>query len=125
MCRPSIADPTCSTGGILALGLGVKNWPIDQCMHRFLTLVDTAFSPKFMGGVSLGTTKFKTKPLEEALHESFQSEAMFGGKRHIPPASRCRVAVTSAKDTAERAVIFTNYNRPQDDKRKLHFHSAI
>lgn len=124
MQHPNDTNPMCSTGGILALGLGVKNWPIDQCIDRFLNLVDKAFSPKFMGGVSLGTTKFKTKPLEEALHDSFQTEALFGGRRQVPPAGRCKVAVTSAKDTAERAVIFTNYNRPQDDKRKFKVQSA-
>ena len=112
----SKANPVHSTGGILALGLGIKNWPVDQCMDLFLKLVDKAFTPKFLGGVSFGTTKYRTQPLEEALRDSFKTEALFGGRREVPPAGRRKVVVTSAKDTAEQAVIFTNYNRPDDEK---------
>lgn len=89
-------------------------------MQRFLKLVDKAFTPKFLGGVSFGTTKYRTQPLEEALHDSFKDEAMFGGRRETMPVANRRVAVTSAKDTAEKAVIFTNYNRPQDETRTLY-----
>ena len=85
-------------------------------MSFFLKLVDKAFTPKFLGGVSFGTTKYRTKPLEEALRDAFKAETLFGGHREIPPAGRCKVVVTSAKDTAEQAVIFTNYNRLSDEK---------
>lgn len=105
-----------STGGILALGLGIKNWPVDHCMGLFLKLVDKAFTPKFLGGVSFGTTKYRTQPLEEALRDAFKAETLFGGRREVPPAGHRKVVVTSAKDTAEQAVIFTNYNRPEDEK---------
>ncbi|KAI4668760.1 uncharacterized protein J4E78_002588 [Alternaria triticimaculans] len=105
-----------STGGILALGLGVKNWSVDQCSQLFLRMVEKAFTPKFFGGVSLGTNKYHTKPLEEAFKECFKDEAMFGGQRDTPVASACKVAVTSATETAEQAVIFTNYNRAEDEQ---------
>lgn len=105
-----------STGGILALGLGVKNWPVDRCRELFLGMVEKAFTPKFFGGVSLGTNKYHTKSLEEAFAESFKDETMFGGRRRTPLASTCKVAVTSATETAEQAVIFTNYNRADDEQ---------
>lgn len=106
-----------STGGILALGLGVMNWSVNRCMGLFLDLVERAFTPKFR--VSLGSSKYRSRPLEEALRECFKDEAMFGGRQHIPAVRHRRVAVTSAKGTAEQAVVFTNYNRTADEKSKL------
>ncbi|CAN9312297.1 unnamed protein product [Alternaria alternata] len=105
-----------STGGILALGLGVKNWQVDHCRELFLRMVERAFTPKFFGGVTLGTNKYHTKPLEEAFSECFKHETMFGGIRETPLASACKVAVTSATETAEQAVILTNYNRADDEQ---------
>lgn len=108
-----------STGGILALGLGVKNWSVSRCTELFLRMVEKAFTPKFFGGVTLGTTKYRTQPLEDAFSESFKEEAMFGGVRDGPLASARKVAVTSATETAEQAVIFTNYNRADDEQSKF------
>lgn len=105
-----------STGGILALGLGIKNWHVDHCMKLFLRLVDQAFTPKFLGGVSFGTTKYRTVPLEEALAESFRDEAMFGGVPETPVGCARKVAVTAATETGDQAVIFTNYNRADDEQ---------
>lgn len=107
-----------STGGILALGLGVKNWSVNRCTELFLRLVDKAFTPKLFGRVSLGTNKYRTQPLEEALSECFKDEAMFGGVRDTPLGSARKVAVTSSTETAEQAVIFTNYNRVDDEQSK-------
>jgi hypothetical protein len=108
-----------STGGILALGLGVKNWSVDRSKELFLKMVEKAFTPKFFGGVSLGTNKYRTQPLEEALNECFKEEPMFGGARETPVANPRKVAVTSATETAEQAVIFTNYNRADDEQSKF------
>lgn len=81
-------------------------------------MVEKAFTPKFFGGISLGTNKYRTQPLEEALSECFKDESMFGGAHDIPLASARKVAVTSATETAEQAVIFTNYNRADDEQSK-------
>jgi hypothetical protein len=82
-------------------------------------MVEKAFTPKFFGGVSLGTTKYRTQPLEDTFSECFKEEAMFGGVRDAPLASARKVAVTSATETAEHAVIFTNYNRADDEQSKF------
>jgi hypothetical protein len=94
----------------------VKNWSVDRSVDLFLRMVEKAFTPKFFGGVSLGTNKYRTQPLEEALNECFKDEPMFGGTREIPLTSARKVAVTSATETAEQAVIFTNYNRADDEQ---------
>ncbi|KAI8938298.1 hypothetical protein NX059_005951 [Plenodomus lindquistii] len=105
-----------STGGILALGLGIKNWSVDHCIKVFLRLVEKAFTRKFAGGVAFGTNKYRARPLEEALTEAFQEDPMFGGVPETPLGSTRKVAVTAATETAEQAVIFTNYNRADDEQ---------
>lgn len=105
-----------STGGILALGLGIKNWTVDYCIKVFLRLVEKAFTRKFAGGIAFGTTKYRTRPLEEALTEVFQDDPLFGGVPDTLIGSTRKVAVTAATETAEQAVIFTNYNRADDEQ---------
>lgn len=85
-------------------------------MKLFLKLVDTAFTPKFLGGVTFGTTKYRTQPLAEALSECFKDEAIFGGVPETPVACARKVAVTAATELGEQAVIFTNYNRADDEQ---------
>ncbi|KAF1965274.1 hypothetical protein BU23DRAFT_574994 [Bimuria novae-zelandiae CBS 107.79] len=46
-----------STGGILALALGVKGWPVKNCIALFRKVVDRAFTPKFYGGLKIGKRK--------------------------------------------------------------------
>ncbi|PSN59126.1 hypothetical protein BS50DRAFT_594903 [Corynespora cassiicola Philippines] len=106
-----------STGGILALGLGLKNWSVDHCTKMFLNMVDRAFTPKILGlgGVKFGTTKYRTQPLQDALRDTFKEEMIFGGKFETPKSGR-KVAVTSSNDTGGQAVIFTNYNRAASDQ---------
>ncbi|KAF1996801.1 hypothetical protein P154DRAFT_565860 [Amniculicola lignicola CBS 123094] len=105
-----------STGGILALALGVKGWSVSECQKLFLKLVEKAFTPKFLGGVSFGTTKYRALPLEEALADTFKDEALFGGVSRSHISCTRKVAVTSATETGEQAVIFTNYNRADDEQ---------
>ncbi|KAF9738488.1 hypothetical protein PMIN01_03771 [Paraphaeosphaeria minitans] len=105
-----------STGGILALGLGIKNWSVPHCIALFNKMVDKAFTPRFLGGVSFGKPTYRATPLEDSLAECFGEESMFGGVHEtLIPCTR-KVAVTSATETGEQAVIFTNYNRADDDE---------
>jgi hypothetical protein len=113
-----------STGGILALALGIMDWPVDHCMKLFLRLVDKAFTPKVLGGVTFGNPNYRTKPLQEALCDSFEEETMFGGRRDTPIACSRKVAVTSAKRTGEQAVVFTNYNRKEDKQGRYLSHEG-
>ncbi|EUC48828.1 hypothetical protein COCMIDRAFT_2285 [Bipolaris oryzae ATCC 44560] len=100
-----------STGGLLALGLGVKNWSIEQSTRTFLNLVGNAFTTRYPGGFQFMRSKYKTKPLQSALLQAFGDEAMFGGVPEDMSGSARKVAVTAATETGEEVVIFTNYNR--------------
>jgi hypothetical protein len=93
---------------------------VDYCIKLFLKLVEKAFTPKFFGGVTFGTTKYRTQPFEEALSECFKDEAIFGGVPETPDGCARKVAVTAATETADQAVIFTNYNRADDEQSWLH-----
>lgn len=104
-----------STGGILALALGVKGWSVKNSIALFRKLVDRAFTPKFYGGVKIGKRKYRTRPLEEVLIENFKDEPIFGGVHETSASYFRKVAVTASCETGEQAVIFTNYNRPDDD----------
>ncbi|KAF1847324.1 uncharacterized protein K460DRAFT_278260 [Cucurbitaria berberidis CBS 394.84] len=104
-----------STGGIVALALGIKGWPIAHCIKSFKTLMLSAFTQRFPR--RLGKSKYETKPLDACLAETFGEETMFAG---VPSDSAhgClrKVAVTAATETGEKAVIFANYNRKSDSE---------
>jgi hypothetical protein len=81
-------------------------------------MVDKAFTPRCFGRIGFGTHKYRTGPIEDAFDECFKNETMFGGAREIPLSNARKVAVTSATETADKAVIFTNYNRADDEQSK-------
>jgi hypothetical protein len=78
-------------------------------------MVEKAFTPMFLRGVSLGATKYRTQSFKEVLSECFRDDIMFGGVRETPLTCARKVAVTSATETAEQALIFTNYNHAYDE----------
>lgn len=98
-----------STGGIIALGLGVEQWRVETCIKKFTRLVDKAFTRR-LPGMRIGS-RYKTRPLVETLEEAFKDEFLFGGPHESPTSYLTKVAVTATTDTGERAVILTNYNR--------------
>lgn len=106
-----ITNTDCSTGGILALGLGVERWTVQECISKFTRLATQAFTPKLLGGIENVGIRYKTKPMEAALKEVFQTEKLFGGKHVDAGSYYTKVAVTAATKTAGQAVIFGNYNR--------------
>jgi hypothetical protein len=98
-----------STGGIIAVGLGVENWSVETCIKHFRRLTDKAFTPR-LPGLRLGH-RYRTRPFEQALQEVFKDELLFGGAHDESSSYFTRVAVTSTTDTGEKPVILTNYNR--------------
>lgn len=69
-------------------------------------------------------SKYKTRPLEDALKATFSvsDQPLFGGQ-HSHFHSSVKVAVTSATETGENALLLANYNRSQkiDDQGKWLF----
>lgn len=106
-----------STGGIIALALGVKNWSTDECIERFVKLCDQAFTPRELNKIPImkkvavighGST-YKTKPLYAALRAEFGDEVLFGGQQKDNSRTRIKVAVTSTDETGQKAILLANY----------------
>ncbi|PQE03570.1 patatin-like serine protein [Rutstroemia sp. NJR-2017a BVV2] len=108
-----------STGGIIALGLGVQNWSVGHCISKFTDLCKDAFTPRMLKNVPvLGTLEmvnhksmYKTKQFEKCLQESFGDRPLFGGDNN-QKGYMVKVAVTSTTSIQQYPVILTNYNRP-------------
>ncbi|KAK1461915.1 hypothetical protein CCUS01_01505 [Colletotrichum cuscutae] len=110
-----------STGGIIALGLGVNNWSVEECIKTFKHLCADAFRPRELSGIPLleklvtinHGSIYKTKPFEALLREKFQDRPLFGGaNEHSQSEMLTKVAVTSTTSINQHSVILTNYNRP-------------
>lgn len=112
-----------STGGIIALALGVKHWSVDESITRFVNLCDQAFTPRELSKVPImGTLAafghgsfYKTTPLHTALQAEFGYEVLFGGPRKYDSRSVTKVAITSTDETGERAIILANYRHSAED----------
>jgi hypothetical protein len=107
-----------STGGIIALGLGVQRWRVQECINKFVRLVDKAFTPRLNGFFGAFGTKYRTKPIEDALQEAFGRELLFGGSHDDASSYFVKVAATAATETGDQAVLLTNYNRQEDQQGK-------
>ena len=59
-------------------------------------------------------SKYKSKPLEEALKTTFSvsDQPLFGGQHSLYNSS-VKVAVTSATEIGEKALLLANYNRSE------------
>jgi hypothetical protein len=109
-----------STGGIIALGLGINNWSVGECITHFEELCDKAFTRRVGGNIpglgwfidNYNHSKYETQPLEEALKSAFtETQYLFGGPRTTDvPNCDIKVGVT-ATSSAGSSVLLTNYNR--------------
>ena len=112
-----------STGGIIALGLGVKQWSVNHCVTEFIRLCDQAFTPREFNSVAglqqVATlshgSKYKTTPLRNALKATFGTELLYGGQREAHTAYDIQVAVTATSATGEQSLLLANYSRPQEN----------
>ncbi|TVY16534.1 Phospholipase A I [Lachnellula arida] len=112
----SLLIPTCSTGGIIALGLGSRNWSVDECISYFQNLCVQAFTPRIGINIpgmsmfieSIYQSRYETRPFQEALQEAFSEEDyLFGG----PRASNSRIKVAVTATSSGTTSILANYNR--------------
>ncbi|KAL7784152.1 hypothetical protein V8C37DRAFT_420748 [Trichoderma ceciliae] len=114
-----------STGGIIALGLGVKHWSVSECIYHFKNLCRQAFTPRgptFMKPLAIVGLKsyYRTKPLENALQSAFdQNEVLYGEPKPGSPMS-IRVAVTATVASDNRPTILSNYNTEYERSRVLY-----
>jgi patatin-like phospholipase/acyl hydrolase len=118
-----------STGGIIAIGLGVKKWTVSSSIEKFKDLCREAFTPREMRSVPVfgalsslyHGSLYKTQPFTKALARYFSDQPLFGGRTHRSRFDvSLRVAVTATTSMEKQDVVFANYNRPDPvGKRKL------
>jgi hypothetical protein len=101
-----------STGGIIALGLGVKQWRVEECIRWYQKLSKEAFTAKPLSGPRMMSTRYKARPLEQVLEQAFQQKYLFGGSQDNAGSYFTKVAVTASTDTGQQPCLFANYNRP-------------
>ncbi|KAI2469690.1 hypothetical protein F4781DRAFT_431214 [Annulohypoxylon bovei var. microspora] len=107
-----------STGGIIALGLGVNNWSVDECIVNFKDLCGQAFKPREMIGIPLlkklavlnHGSMYKTRAFEELLQKTFTKRPLFGGANDLSEMVT-KVAITTTSEIKQHAVVLANYNR--------------
>lgn len=110
-----------STGGIIALAIGVKRWSLEKCIEQFTKLCNPAFTPRELHDLpALGRwaalnhgSKFKTTPLHQALKESLGEEFLFGGPREDDDNCDVNVAVTATDEKGSKAIVMANYSRSE------------
>lgn len=108
-----------STGGIIALAVGVKQWPIEKCINVFTSLCQSAFTEREFARVwgleQMATlnhgSKWRTRPLHQALGQTLGYEKLFGGVKDRSPGYPVKVAVTSTSGTGQRPLVIANYSR--------------
>ncbi|UKZ53308.1 hypothetical protein TrVGV298_007100 [Trichoderma virens] len=126
-----------SAGGILALGLGVKNWPVSECTSQFKGLCKQAFTkraPRLFNTFTAITGKglYRSKAIESALRSAFGNNSLLYGRALHTRSTSIRVAVTTTLAREDRAAVLSNYNtecrseklpyvfiRPQDPTQEL------
>ena len=118
-----------STGGIIALALGVQQWRVNHCIEMFTSLCDHAYTPRLKGmplldlaaSISRGS-RYKMKEFHEALKEAFgEKEYLFGGRNRNNSQCHNRFAMTSTGSTGGRAIAIANYRRKEDGQPNYDF----
>jgi hypothetical protein len=104
-----------STGGIIALGLGVKGWTVEQCTTHFKNLCRQAFTPRGPSLLKPFTivgfkSYYRTKPLEAVLRSAFDDNTSLYGDHKVGSPASIRVAVTATAASDGRPTILSNYN---------------
>ncbi|KAF2826308.1 FabD/lysophospholipase-like protein, partial [Ophiobolus disseminans] len=108
-----------STGGIIALAFGVKNWSIRRCADRFRKLCGAAFTPRLMQAIPILkyiitlklASRYQTTPLRKALKSSLGEQPLFGNNGRRRSNHSAKIAVTATDQAGTRPIIIANYSR--------------
>lgn len=115
---------TSSTGGYVALGLGVKQWSVDLCADRFVRLCSEAFQPKPINKLvpERFTTarnrlpRYKTKPSYAVLQQQLGDDALYGKVPDDAVVRDNKVCVTTVPPNGGNAVAIGNYARQSEEE---------
>lgn len=120
-----LANNYYSAGGMIALGLGIRNLRIDDCLSRFKALCQKFFVKRgvikhapvqniarFLKSlfVMSGKSIYRSKPFEKALREVFDENSSLYNRPQPGNSVATRVAVTTTLARDDKAAILTNYN---------------
>ncbi|KAI8963493.1 FabD/lysophospholipase-like protein [Daldinia sp. FL1419] len=117
-----------NSGGIVAIGLGVKKWSVNATIQKFKDLCTEAFVPREMTSVPVfgalsslyHGSLYKTQPFTKALRGHFSDQPFFGAATHRSLiTTSTKVAVTASTGIERQAVVFANYNRPDLPEKRL------
>ena len=61
-------------------------------------------------------SKYKTRPLREALRSAFGDELLYGDRQKAHPSYTTKVAVTAASGTGEMGLVLANYSRHEESE---------
>jgi hypothetical protein len=111
----------------------VKQWSIDDCIKQFVYLCGQAFTERELHGVhfleKLVTlhhgSKYKTRPLHDALRLALGEEPLFGGPKYQGSDHAIKVAVTATSGTGKQPLVIANYSRSDDDTETEHPYNFI
>ncbi|KAK0721616.1 hypothetical protein B0T26DRAFT_800576 [Lasiosphaeria miniovina] len=110
-----VGTRTTSTGGIIALALGVKQYSVVNCIDLFKNLCKQGFTRRAarpFRALSFLNHKsyYRTQPLEDALKSVFEEECLLYGGSRPETSTSVKVAVTSTSASYNRPVVLSNYN---------------
>lgn len=114
-----------SAGGMIALGLGVEGWTVEDCIRHFYDLCGQAFTPRRFSSIpglsqlveSHFSSKYETRPFQRALMNVYSNGYLFGSPINNE-SHHTKVAVTAATAAGLKAIVLSNYNRVCEDERK-------
>ncbi|KAF2176910.1 FabD/lysophospholipase-like protein [Zopfia rhizophila CBS 207.26] len=107
-----------STGGLLAIGLGIGNWTLGESKDRLTDLMSRIFTSKsewqpvqmwkeiWMGGT------YSPRAFEEAVNAAFgdlSKQRMIGSRARGSPAAATKVFVTATIGNNKQGIVITNY----------------
>ena len=124
-CPLLIQDPMSDAiGGIVALGLGVKEWSVDECREKFIYFCKCVFSRKttfgtflsaITGGWSHSVHQVSKIYQKGGLYSSDVLDPIFkesyGEEEPLMQHRRVRVAVTTTGETRPFCQLLTTYNK--------------
>lgn len=117
-----------STGGVIALAMGVKDWRMRRCIDDFVHLCGVAFTPRSMHDVPIlrhlipfrHAARYETSPLLTVLKSTFGEQRLFGGDQSQSPDHGAKVAVIATDEVGRRAVVLANYSRKESKEAEQH-----
>lgn len=112
------SDFVSSGGGIVAFGIGLKRWSVEEFTSTFQDLAQKAFKKRMaVKWPGLGTlvearhhSVYKTQDLITVLKSTFGEEPLFGGKVEVDVPHSLKVGVTTTSSN-NQAYLLANYNR--------------